>query len=230
MDFQISIPQQQEGRETFVLEHADGTRETIDYYDYDRVYAIPGLAMVLRRKFFHSHSDWVLSAAMLDTFQREGAERADIRLLDFGAGSGCFGHEARQAGIGYIVGADIVAEAKTEALRQHPEAYDEYFVMDIRETQQQKKLKELNLNTLVAINALGREHVSKEIFLAALECIQKPGWIVFNVMAEQNQTIEAQERDWFCEAFEVVDHFRFFHRTSIDGRERYFNEGYVCRW
>ena len=230
MDFEILVSDEQNGRENFTVRYADGSTDQVDYYDYEKVYAIPGLAIELRRKYFHSYSDWILCSAFTRVLAAEGVPPEDVRILDFGAGSGCFGEEARREGFGAVVGVDIVPEARTEALRQHPHTYDDYLVLDIRCAEQRAKLIEWNLNALVAINALGNEHVSSDIFSKALSCIRKPGWVVFNMMAESNATINEDEHAWFRDHFDIVDRFRFFNRTSIDGRIRYFNEGLVCRW
>ena len=58
----------------------------------------------------------------------------EMRALDFGAGNGISGEcLADKFDCGALIGLDIVPEAQAAALRDRPEIYNDYYVMDLSE-------------------------------------------------------------------------------------------------
>ena len=51
---------------------------------------------------------------------------SDLRVLDLGAGNGIVAERLTEAGVGHIVGVDLLEEAAQAAERDRPDAYDDY--------------------------------------------------------------------------------------------------------
>ena len=54
-------------------------------------------------------------------------------MLDFGAGNGMMGEELKKHGVSRLIGVDIIPEAYDAAVRDRHGLYDDYYVEDFTE-------------------------------------------------------------------------------------------------
>ena len=81
------------------------------------------------------------------------------------------------------MGIDIFQEAKEAAERDRPGVYDDYLVRDLTDLPEpdEERLRQRNFNCLVTVAALGFGDIPPAAFVKALDLIDTPGWIAFNI-------------------------------------------------
>jgi SAM-dependent methyltransferase len=113
-----------------LVEAEDGWSE-VRFHDYDRIYRIPGLYERLFYDILRCCSPRVVCGMLRAELDRAGVDPSTLRVLDLGAGNGIVGAELRSAGVSRIVGVDIIPEAREAALRDRPDVYEDYHVVDM---------------------------------------------------------------------------------------------------
>lgn len=145
-------------------------------------------------------------------------ERA--RVLDVGAGNGLVGEALREAGVGTVVGVDILPEAAEAAERDRPDVYEDYVVVDLT---QPVDLGTFDATTVVA--ALGFGDMPPTAFAGAFNMVVDGGLIAMNIKDEFLQEggfasfIEGLVDDG---AMEVLSRRRYRHRLSVTGEELFY--------
>lgn len=208
----------------------DGEWRRLRIHDYDRVYDIPGLYEAVVYRTLKCVSPTVVVSALRDAVVQDGGSTEGLRVLDFGAGNGMVGVELRQIGVGTVIGSDIIPEAKAAAARERHYAYDDYVVADFTALtpEQEAQLRAERLNCLVIVAALGFGDIPAEAFLTALDLIESPGWVAFNIKEDFLETTDttgfagllqrlAAEGVLQRESFK-----RYQHRISISGKPLYY--------
>ena len=150
----------------------------------------------------------------------------ECRLLDFGAGNGIVGERIRERGGEFIVGIDILPEARVAAERDRPGVYDGYYVMDLTkiDSERVQELLQYDFNALVTVGALGFGDIPPGAFLTALSLIRDDGWAAFNIkdrfLSNGDDTGYRSTLDQIMgKALSVYNTKRYCHRLSLGGEE-----------
>jgi len=219
-------PQDQEWCEVAV----DGERRRIRFHDYHEVYAVPGL---YEHIFYHmlrccspSRVVWLLR----EILEERGQSTAELRVLDVGAGNGMVADELAEAGVPFIVGVDIIAEAREAAMRDRPRLYDHYFVEDLTDLSEgcEQQLRHLRLNAMTTVAALGFGDIPPAAFLKALDLVETPAWLAFNIkehfLSRSDATGFAGLVQALAEAqvMRIEAYRRYRHRLSTSGSSLYY--------
>src|SRR5690606_31549701 len=129
-------------------------------------------------------------------------------------------------GVNYIVGADILPEARTAALRDRPQVYQYYEVADfchLTDTQEEKLQRE-NFNVLTTVAALGFDDVPLDAFRTAYELLEPEGIIGFNI---RDKFLDRQADDSGFHAYitqkldtevEILFEETYVHRLNVAGQ------------
>ena len=220
-DDEASLSQDEEWFE--VLQ--DGAWRRLRIHDYDQVYDVPGLYEAVVYRVLQCVSPLVVVSALRDAVLLDGESPEGLRVLDFGAGNGMAGVELRNIGVESVIGSDIIPQAKTATARERHYAYDDYVVADFTAltAQETQQLRNEHLNCLVIVAALGFGDIPSAAFLTALDLVESPGWVAFNIKEDFLETADtsgfagllqqlAAEGVLRRESFK-----RYQHRVSITG-------------
>ena len=216
--------------EWFELDQEDGSTRRIRFHDYDQIFQVPGLY----EELFHEHllcrSPSRVRAMLADVLNDFGQDPAALRLLDVGAGNGMVGEELRSLGISTVVGIDILSEARDAALRDRSEVYDDYFAVDLTRLPAdiEAKLVARRFNCLSCVAALGVGDIPVAAFLQALELVDEPGLVAFNIKEDFLQGIDSggfdhTVRDLIAQGVLRVESYRRYrHRLSLTGEPLHY--------
>lgn len=208
----------------------DGQWRRMRIHDYDQVYDIPGLYEAVVYRTLKCTSPVVVVDALRDAVTLNGERTEDLRVLDFGAGNGMVGVELRNIGVESVVGSDIIPEAKTATARERHYAYDDYVVADFTALtpEQTQQLRGERFNCLVIVAALGFGDIPSAAFLNALDLIESPGWVAFNI---KEDFLETTDKTGFAGLLQQLaaegvlqrESFkRYQHRISFAGKPLHY--------
>jgi predicted TPR repeat methyltransferase len=203
----------------------DGERRRIRLHDYAAIFDVPGLYEQLFAERLECTSPEVVCDLLREALDDAGADPARMAALDFGAGNGMIGEQLEQIGFGTIVGIDLLPEARAAALRDRPDVYDDYHVLDLTAltAQDRAALAARRFDCLSCVAALGFGDVPQTAFAEAFNHVASPGWLAFNL---RDRLLEEQAPDGFGALIErmlaegVVEErarTRYTHRVSIAG-------------
>ena len=208
----------------------DGKAERVRLHDYGRFYEIPGFYDQFYQDL-QCRSPQVVCEALKQQIHRWGENRNPLRVLDFGAGNGQVGERlSRELNCRKLVGLDIIPEARAAAMRDRPDIYDEYYVMDLANLSEisHKNLTQWNFNTLVTVAALGFGDIGAQAFANACNLMPDGAWVAFNIKdrfltdtdeSGFSQTIEILMED----GFELLESRRYRHRFSLAGEPLHYH-------
>jgi hypothetical protein len=185
---ETSLSQDEESFEFF----EDGRWRRLRIHDYDQVYDVPGLYEAVVYRTLKCVSPTVVVSALRDAVVLNGEAPEGLRVLDFGAGNGMAGVELRNIGVESVIGSDIIPEAMTATVRERHYAYDDYVVADFTalSNEETRQLRNEHLNCLVIVAALGFGDIPSAAFLTALDLIERPGWVAFNIKEDFLETTD----------------------------------------
>jgi hypothetical protein len=218
-----------QNEEYFELITDDG-RERIRIHEYDRVYDVPGLYEEVVYNKLQCDSPKVITDLLKASMQKHDANPKPLRVLDFGAGNGIVGECLKEAvETESIVGVDIIEEAKKAVHRDRPEIYDDYFVMDLSQVDEDdaQKLDRWNFNALVTVAALGFGDIPTRAFVNAFNLIEENSWVVFNIkerfFSEDDDTGYNQMlQQMVGNSLKVVEQHHYCHRLSMAGEPLHY--------
>ena len=208
----------------------DGERRKIRFHDYSDVFAVPGLY----EELFYSNLECCSPSYitnLLESVIREYGESPDgFRVIDIGAGNGMVGDELMEMGFDSVVGVDIIPAAKAATIRDRPDVYADYHVADLTDLPEatEVKLRGAKANCLTTVAALGFGDIPPLAFAKALDLVQTPGWLAFNLkedfLREQDssgfsQLIRKLNKEQFIKTY---CYRRYQHRISIAGDPLYY--------
>jgi predicted TPR repeat methyltransferase len=164
------------------VETAEGPRR-IRFHDYATIYSIPGLYERLFYDELRCNSPRVVRGLLEDVMEEEGVDPGSLVVLDLGAGNGMVGEELADAGVGTIVGIDILPEAAEAAARDRPGVYDDYNVVDLTEpsTESEAALTAAPFNSLTSVAALGFGDIPPLAFERAVDAVEDDGLVAFTI-------------------------------------------------
>ena len=213
-----------------------GERRRVRFHDYADIFQVPGLYEELFYNDLECCSPSYISR-LLDSVVAEYEEDLEqFRVLDVGAGNGMVGDELQDLGVQSIVGVDIIPEAKEAANRDRPDVYEEYLVTDLTDLPEaeEERLRRTNANCLTTVAALGFGDIPPLAFAKALDLIETPGWLAFNLKEDFlrerdtsgfSRLIRRLNRDGFIQ---TLCYRRYQHRVSMT-REPLFYVAVIAR-
>jgi len=211
-------------------------RRRMRMHDYAELFSTPGLYEALVYKTLECRSPERVLRPLEGAVAVAGQSFRNLRVLDLGAGNGIVGEMLRQMGAAEIVGVDILPEAAEAARRDHPEAYDDYLVVDLTETNEaaERRLEKLAPNCVVTVAALGYGDIPAEAFQKVLDQLETDGWLAMCIKdrfldleddSGFGKLIRGQVRDG---GIEIVHRERYVHRKSIAGEDLFY-EAVIAR-
>jgi SAM-dependent methyltransferase len=208
----------------------NGSWQRLRLHDYDALYRVPGLYETLVYRKLRCKSPERVVDLLAKVLEDWPTCMGDLRVLDFGAGNGVVAAHLRRQGVGYIVGADLLAEAERAAQRDRPGAYDRYVVGDITALPAPRwdVLNTAHLNCLVTVAALGYGDIPAEAFRVAFNLVDDCGWIAFTL---KETFLGGTDETGFSglirgmigsDILRVEAYHRYCHRRSIDGKKLFY--------
>lgn len=208
----------------------DGESQRIRFHDYGDIFQIPGLYEELFYEQLECCSPSYISNLLNSVVREAGSNLEDFRVLDLGAGNGMVGDELQDHGVESLVGVDIAPDAKRATLRDRPEVYDDYLVTDLTDLSENEEehLRRETPNCLTTVAALGFGDIPPLAFAKALDLIETPGWLAFNL---KEDFLREEDSSGFSRLIRRLNREgyiltmcsrRYQHRVSISGRPLYY--------
>ena len=163
-----------------------------------------------------------------------------LTILDVAAGNGIVGAElrkqlARKPGIRRLIGTDLLESARSAALRDRPDVYDDYITADLTQHQPQGSgILPPSSDIVVICAALGPEDgdLPLEAVDGAISLLREGGLLALTVNAAGSQRAGSSPPRWqdfmasvtttndvsHWESLEEVARRRFRHRKNVQGK------------
>ncbi len=200
------------------------------FHDYHEIYQVPGLYECLFYRMLKCNSPWRVVSELETELREHRTPPESLRVLDLGAGNGMVGAALHHMGVRSCVGVDIIPEAREAALRDRPWVYDDYFVADFTDLNEptDEKLRDLRLNCLTVVAALGFADIPPRALLTALDLLDTPAWLALNV---KENFLDPQDDSGFAQLFQqliaskviqIQSYRRVRHRVATTGKPLYY--------
>jgi len=232
--FQVEFPSRgrqslDQDEEWCIVREGDSERR-VRFHNYEEVFQTPGLYEYLFYEKLECDSPSVVCSLLECAIRDSDQESSDLTVLDLGAGNGMVGAELRRRGVENVVGIDIIPEARDAALRDRPDAYDDYLVVDLTEPDEavRERLETHDFNCLTSVAALGFGDIPPRAFSEAYNIVQPSGWLAFNI---RDRFLSDGDASGFSRLIgdlveegrlELVSSERYPHRLSVDGEPLYY--------
>lgn len=216
------------GKEPIEVTFPDNTRKIIYSWDYKTIFSHPYLYERLYGEFLKLDSPRIIWSYFLDVLLELGFD-APLRILDIAAGSGMMGVEARKSysRCEFLMGLDVLEEARNAALRDHPGIYDQYCLMklDALGKEELESLISPQFNTVFIVSATGGsdeddledyEDVGLKEYKTILSLVESESFIVFNV--REHYTVgQKLILEYLAPQCSIVGEKVHFHRYLTNG-------------
>ena len=200
------------------------------FHDYDQLYRVPGLYEAIFYRRLKCCSPSRVVGLLDDVLSDEDVSAEELTGLDIGAGNGMVGQELRGLGLNSVIGLDIIPEAAEATERDRPDVYEDYLVADLTDLDEteEERLRQSEPNCLTSVAALGYGDIPPEAFITALDLLDTPGWLAFNI---KEDFIRERDTTGFCrlvrqlardEVIQMQAYRRYRHRYTIDGRSLHY--------
>ena len=217
--------------EWFELRDGDTWRR-LRLHDYTEIYKVPGLYESLFYRLLRCCSPRRVVNLLEAVLRDAGEAPRDLRVLDVGAGNGMVGEQVWNLGATHIVGVDIFEEAKEAALRDRAHIYADYLVADLTDLEEEteRRVRRQALNCLTTVAALGYGDIPPRAFLKALDLVDTPAWVAFNIKEDFLWRSSSDETGFERlvdrlrteRVMRVEAYRRYPHRISIRGKPLYY--------
>ncbi|MCI5130652.1 MAG: class I SAM-dependent methyltransferase [Candidatus Electrothrix sp. EH2] len=215
---------------TYFYYHDSDRKNKIRFHDYKKLYSIPGLYEQVFYDRLKCASPGKVASILESTVRQSQCTLSERRVLDLGAGNGMMGEKLKKYGVSRLIGVDIIPEAYDANLRDRPELYDEYYIEDFTDLDEEKRheIESWQCDCMVSVAALGFGDIPIKAFLEAYNIIAPDGWVAFNIKETFFDYTDTtgfsrmiRELIW-SEYFDVYHIERYRHRLSIDGTPLYY--------
>lgn len=232
--YRLAFPRERSDRlaqdEAYFQLVEEGGDTRIRFHDYDQIYRRPGLYEQLFYDRLKCSSPRKVAQILQSAVAQSDLHFTELRVLDLGAGNGIMGEELKREGVSRLVGIDIIPDAEQALHRDRPGVYDAYHTVDITNLsdEQRSDLLSWRFNTLVVVAALGFGDIPATAFVGALNLIETPGWIAFNIkesFLDRSDTTgfsQTLRELIFSEYIDIYHLERYRHRLSIDGEPLFY--------
>lgn len=213
----------------FVLKR-DEQQKQLRFHDYDEIYRHPGLYEQLFYDRLKCVSPKKVGEILKRTMDSCFSNFTELRVLDLGAGNGMMGEVLKSHGVARLIGADIIPEARDACWRDRPDLYDDYFVADFTDLDQQQveEIDGWNVNCLTSVAALGFGDIPAKAFMQALQFVQTEGWVAFNIRdtfldnSDTSGFSRLIRELIFSEYLDIYHLEKYRHRLSMEGTPLYY--------
>jgi len=213
----------------FYLEGKEKKRK-IRLHDYDEIYQIPGLYEQLFYDRLKCTSPAKVTSILKAAINQSEEHFTELRVLDLGAGNGMVGEELKKHGVSRLVGIDIIPEAYEALVRDRPGLYDDYYLEDFTELDENKREEILSwqCNCMITVAALGFDDIPIKAFIEAFNITKGEGWIALNIKetfldtADDSGFSKLIRELIFSEYLDIYYLERYRHRLSIEGEPLYY--------
>lgn len=203
----------------------EGRKTELRFHDYGQIYLRPGLYEQLFYDRLKCVSPGKVGEILKQTVDSCGEIFSELRVLDLGAGNGMMGEVMKGYGVARLIGADIIVEAKEACLRDRPGVYDEYYVADFTQLDDEtsEEISSWSIDCLTTVAALGFGDIPPNTFLEALGFVSAGGWVAFNI---KETFLDNSDRTGFSrlvrelifsEYLETYHIEKYRHRLSMEG-------------
>ena len=165
----------------------DGAERETGLHDYAALYAVPGLYEATYVVHLQGSAPALLVEALAAVVP--GPERADLPVLDVGAGTGVVGEHLRAAGVLDVAATDLEPASVVAVLRDRPEAYVDARPLDLLQltAEDEAWLAGLAPRVVTAVAAVGFGHLPGEA-LHVLTRLLPPGGLLAVTVAPDLET------------------------------------------
>ncbi len=207
------------------------------FHDYDEIYKVPGLYECIFYRTLKCNSPVRVTQLLAEAIQDNDVAPQTLRVLDFGAGNGMEGYELQSLGVDTVVGVDILQEAMDSTERDRPWCYADYLAADFTalSAADEKRLRDHKLNSMTIVAALGFGDIPTKAFLQALDLLETPAWIAFNI---KEDFVQDRDESGFGEMLRELAredvlrthaYRRYRHRYSSNGVPLYYGAMVVSK-
>lgn len=213
------------------IETEDGRRRRIRFHDYADIFAIPGLYERLFYDELQCCSPTIVADLLAAVAAERGLPLAELSVLDVGAGNGMVGAELARAGIGRVVGVDILPEAAAATERDRPGVYDDYRVVDLTDLppDDEAALTAAPFDCLVSVAALGFGDMPPLAFARAFDLVRDGGLVAFTIKerftdagADESGFSQLLRRLEEEQRLQPLREQRYRHRLSVTGEPLHY--------
>ena len=208
----------------------DGDWHRLRLHDYGRIYDVPGLYEALFYRTLRCCSPRWCVQVFADVLTQHRQPADALRVFDVGAGNGMVGEQMWNLGAECLVGIDIIEEARQAALRDRTHVYVDYLVEDLTHLPEdvERRIRHHRLNCMTCVAALGYGDIPAAAFLKALDLLETPAWLAFNIkedfLYEADRTgfgrlIDELRAD---RIIRLEAYRRYRHRLSISGKPLHY--------
>jgi SAM-dependent methyltransferase len=216
--------------EVFFYLQENGGEARFRFHDYDAIYSRPGLYEQIFYDRLKCSSPTKVGEILKKAMDANGWALTESRVLDLGAGNGIMGEVLKKHGVARLIGADIIEEAKDAVNRDRPDLYDEYYVADFTNLDEdlREELQEWQIDVLTCVAALGFDDIPARAFLEALRLVRNDGWVAFNIKESfldktDNSGFSSFIRELIFSEYIDIHHLeRYRHRLSMEGLPLYY--------
>ena len=214
------------GQELIRVRYDDGRVEELRLHDYEAVYSLPGLYEQIVQERLGCRSPRQLAEMLAAAVDGLGWDRAAVRVLDIAAGNGVSGEALVAAGLHPVLGTDIVASARTAALRDRPTVYDEYLTLDLLDMSESDRARVAGLgaNALSCVAPVGDDGSQlPPAALAAAATLLAPDALVAYMHDPMFGVADPVTADWWSRALgpgvsaQELARTRYLHRYTVNG-------------
>jgi predicted TPR repeat methyltransferase len=217
-------PPQADGEYVALREDGRG-EEIVHLHDYARLYSVPGLYEHIVQGLLGCRSPRVAADGLGRALARLSLDPSQVLVLDIGAGTGVVGELLRGAGVGDVVGLDVLAAAREACLRDRPGIYRDYLVGDLAEPGPHllSRLRQHDPGAMIAAGAFGGTHVPPAALVNAIALLPAGAPVVFTIDERWMQTDEPGGfRTPVAELIAsrrltLLERSRFAHRVTTTG-------------
>lgn len=207
-----------------------GSWKRVRFHDYDEIYRHPGLYEYLFYQEMKCQSPERVVHLLGETCSELKVKKSELRVIELGAGNGIVGEYLRSYGAGYVLGIDIIEEAKVAAERDRPMVYDDYLVADLSQLSPETKssIEAANPTCLVCVAALGFGDIPPKAYYNALSFIPSGGLLAFNIKADflkpsyHHGFSELIRRMNETEIIRIEALQRYRHRINVNGEPLFY--------
>ncbi|MCA9259603.1 MAG: methyltransferase domain-containing protein [Planctomycetales bacterium] len=208
----------------------NSVRLELRFHDYAEIYRRPGLYEQLFYDRLKCCSPKKVGEMLRRTVGSAEGSFSELRVLDLGAGNGMMGEVLKSDGVSRLVGVDILPEARNACDRDRPGIYDEYYVADFTQLEEDliAEIDDWSIDCLTSVAALGFGDIPPKAFFKALQFVRSGGWVAFNIKETflDNSDVTGFSRSIreliFSEYLDVFHMEKYRHRLSMEGAPLFY--------